>query len=68
MTETCACVRVTAPPKLPIFVDGKMVGVGPLVVVPAMQPGTHEAFVVAKGKMNKQRFEFPAVRELDLTK
>lgn len=30
----CGCLRIAAPPKVPVFIDGQMVGTGPRVVVP----------------------------------
>jgi S1-C subfamily serine protease len=65
LAELCDCLVVTVPAGLPVFVDGKMVGTGPRVVVP-VEPRTHEVFVVVKGQMRRKQVSFPEQREVDL--
>ncbi len=66
MSETCQCLRITAPAGHPIFVDQKMVGSGPVVVVASMKDGPHEVFMIRSGKMLKQTINFPQQREVTL--
>jgi S1-C subfamily serine protease len=54
----CECLTIAAPPEVPVFVDGKMVGKGPRVVLP-VQPGTYEVFVVVDGAMKRIRVRYP---------
>jgi serine protease Do len=61
----CACLVVNLPPKLPLFVDGKMAGLGPRVVI-AAEPRTYELFVVVNGVMKKKRVRFPDERAATL--
>jgi S1-C subfamily serine protease len=49
----------------PIFVNGKMVGSGPHLVIP-ITPGTHEVFAVVKGTMHRAKVTFPGQREVQL--
>jgi S1-C subfamily serine protease len=65
LAELCDCLVVTVPVGLPVFVDGKMVGTGPRVVVP-VDKRTHEVFVVVKGQMRRKQVSFPEQREVDL--
>lgn len=65
MAAHCECLVIHAPAGLPIFVDGKMAGKGPRLVVPA-SAREYELFVVHQGKMNKQKVRFPEVREVNL--
>ncbi|MFN7134721.1 MAG: S1C family serine protease, partial [Myxococcales bacterium] len=65
MAAHCQCLVVHAPNGVPVFVDGKMAGKGPRLVVPAAARD-YEVFVVHAGKMVKQKVSFPAVREVKL--
>jgi hypothetical protein len=58
---------VRAPDGVPVFVDGVIVGKGPLVSVPA-SPRSYEVFVVVKGQMRKEKVLLPAERSVDLTR
>jgi S1-C subfamily serine protease len=62
----CHRLVLLGPPDLVIFLDGKAVGAGPQVVMPAAY-GTHEAFVVVKGQMRKMKFSYPAQARIDLS-
>lgn len=53
-----ALLTVEAPDGVPVFVDGKLAGKGPLVQV-AVAPGRHEVFAVVQGKMRKREIAFP---------
>ncbi len=60
------CLRVTAPGKVPVFVNGKMAGLGPVVVVPHMKAERAEVFAVVNGKMLKSSVEFGKERVVEL--
>lgn len=62
---TCRCLVVSAPDGMPIFVNKKMVGKGPGVLVHAKPGKTYEVFVVKNGKMDKRKVQFPNRRRLD---
>lgn len=61
----CECLVITAPAQVPVFVDGRMVGQGPRVIV-AVSPGKHDVFGVVAGKMIRHAIEYPAVRAVSL--
>jgi S1-C subfamily serine protease len=65
LSASCACLTVTAPAGVPVFVDGKMAGTGPRVVVPA-EPRSYEVFAVIDGAMKKRRLRYPDERAIDL--
>ncbi len=65
LSSKCECLVVHAPAGVPVFVDGKMAGKGPRLVVPAVAR-EYEVFVVHQGKMNKQKVRYPEVREVKL--
>jgi S1-C subfamily serine protease len=58
-------LTITAPKGVAVFVDGKMAGTGPRVVIPA-DPGTHEIFAVIGGKMKKIKIRYPERRLVEL--
>lgn len=62
---SCACLVIQAPEGTPVFVDGKLVGQGPRVVVPAVSR-SYEIFAVRGGKMDKKMVTYPAQREVTL--
>ncbi len=62
---TCDCMIVTAPKGQPIFVNEKMIGKGPGVLVHAKPGAKYEVFVVKGGKMDKRKVVFPNTRRLD---
>jgi S1-C subfamily serine protease len=66
LADISAVLTITAPKGVAVFVDGKMAGTGPRVVVPA-QPKTYEIFAVIGGKMKKVQIDYPAQRTVDLT-
>ena len=65
LESLCACLTVSAPQGVPVFLDGVMVGKGPklLLRVPA---GNHSLFVVKNGQMVKQLVNYPKQRIVDL--
>ena len=63
----CDVLTIRAPQKVPVFVDGKNVGVGPVVTVPA-EARTYKVFVVAGTTLRERQITFPTTREVDLTK
>jgi S1-C subfamily serine protease len=65
LAEHCRCLFVQAPPAVPVFLDGKMVGFGPRVLV-APEPGAHEVFAVIQGQMKKRRLRYPEEHAVDL--
>jgi len=67
LAEHCLLLTVRAPDGVPVFVDGVMVGKGPLVSVPAF-PRSYEVFAVVKGQMRKKKVLLPAERSVDLTR
>lgn len=66
LAGACHLLTIAAPAGLAVFVDGKMVGIGPRVAA-QVAPGTHEAFVVVAGKLHKVRISFPQQSAVDLT-
>jgi serine protease Do len=62
---TCDCLIVTAPDGLPIFVDEKMAGKGPGLLIHARPGATYEIFVVKNGKMDKRKVQFPNLRRVE---
>jgi S1-C subfamily serine protease len=61
----CACLRITAPPKVPVFIDGQMVGAGPRVVAP-LSAKPREVSAVVGGALKVKTVE-PSATSLDLT-
>ncbi len=61
----CDCLVVHAPAGVPVFLDGKMVGTGPVV---QMDPanGSHTVFAIVGGKRVEAGVEWPATREVTL--
>jgi S1-C subfamily serine protease len=62
----CACVTVTAPPDVNVFVDGALVGKGPRVVFPA-EARTYEVSALVRGVMKRVTVRYPAERTVTLT-
>ena len=48
---TCECTRVHAPAGTPVFVDGRLHGLGPRLIVPVAPKGRREVRAVVGGKM-----------------
>lgn len=67
LAELCNCIVITAAKDAAVFVDGRMVGRGPRVVVPA-EARAYDVMAVHQGQMKKAKLVFPAQRTLDLTK
>lgn len=61
----CACLTVEVPAGVPVFVDGKNVGVGPRVVVP-MTAGTHAVFAIVGGKKVERTVRWPEEKAVTL--
>ncbi len=47
----CACLRITAPPKTPVFVDGEMIGQGPRLVLPPVPGRKREIRAIIGGQL-----------------
>lgn len=62
LAADCACLTLTAPSGVPIFVDGVMRGVGPRVVLPA-EAKTYDVFAVIEGKLSRIQVTWPAEKE-----
>lgn len=65
IAEHCNCIRVSAPPKRPVFVDGQLVGQGPSVVFIAT-PGNHKVETRGGTTDKRRSVSFPEVRSVDL--
>ena len=61
----CECWVVETDDKLPVFLDGKTIGAGPKVVIPALE-GQHELSVVRRGKRIKKTVSWPRDRKVQL--
>jgi serine protease Do len=66
LAARCLLLTVRAPDGVPVFVDGVMVGKGPVVSIPAT-PRRYEVFAVIKGQMRKRTVKLPEERTVDLT-
>ncbi len=67
LTAACkTCLRVTVGGKVSVFVNGTLVGVGPVVVLPQVKEEPLEVSAVVDGKMLKASVEFPKVRFVEL--
>jgi S1-C subfamily serine protease len=51
-------IIVKAPEGVPVFIDGKVKGKGPLVAIPGIKK-KYEVFAVIDGKMVKKAFSYP---------
>ena len=65
LAGNCRCLTVAAPKGVPVFVDGKMVGKGPKVML-QLSDGAHEVFAVVKGEMKKKKVVYPKVKKVTL--
>jgi S1-C subfamily serine protease len=65
LESTSNCFTVEAPAGVAVFVDGKMAGTGPRVVVPA-EPRVYEVFAVIGGTMKRLKVRYPADRKVTL--
>ena len=61
----CLCLRVTAPAKVPVFLDGQMIGTGPRVVAP-LGTNPRELSAVVDGAL-RVKVVAPNTTEADLT-
>jgi S1-C subfamily serine protease len=61
----CDLLTLRAPRGVAIFVDGRNVGVGPEVQVPA-ESKSYDVFAVVAGKMRQRKIRFPETRVVDL--
>ncbi|MDR0966192.1 MAG: serine protease [Myxococcales bacterium] len=66
LADEC-CLVVLVPADVPLFVDGKMVGKGPRVVLPA-EARAYEVSAVIGGQLRREEVSFPAQRRLDWSK
>jgi S1-C subfamily serine protease len=65
MRALCDLLTVRAPRGVAIFVDGRYVGVGPEVQVPA-EDKAYEVFAVVAGKMRQRKVRYPETKLVDL--
>lgn len=65
LVDSTASLTIEAPDGIAIFVDGKMVGTGPRVVVPA-ESRIYEVFAVIGGVMKKLKVHYPTERRITL--
>ena len=65
LTGLCECLAITAPIGVPIFVDGRNVGAGPRVTIPA-EPRLYEIFGVIGGSMRRLHVRYPEQRTVEL--
>lgn len=65
LAATCRCLVIEVVDRTPVFVDGKLAGKGPRVIVPVAD-GEHEVTAVIGGKLRKHRVDFPHKRRIDL--
>lgn len=61
----CEVLTLRAPRGVAIFVDGRNVGVGPEVQLPA-EGKSYDVFAVIAGKMHQRKVRFPETRLVDL--
>ncbi|NOY26202.1 MAG: serine protease [Oligoflexia bacterium] len=66
LAELCPCVEIRAPSGVPIFVDGKLVGTGP-VVRTFLADGRHRVMAVVDGAPAERWIEVPGVRLVKLS-
>jgi S1-C subfamily serine protease len=64
LAGSCDCLTIAAPADVPVFVDGKMAGKGPRVMLSA-RPKTYEVFVVIDGMMKKRQVRYPQEKLVD---
>ncbi len=64
--KACDCVVIHAPKGVPIFVDGKNVGVGPMVSVPGQKGRTMKIHAVIRGKMVRRKARYPKTKTVRL--
>jgi S1-C subfamily serine protease len=67
LEDQCDCLIVDAPPNVPIFVDGKNVGLGPHVTL-TPSPGTVVVFAVIGGVKVEKTVRFPEEHHVTLAK
>jgi hypothetical protein len=67
LRPVCSVLTIRAPAGVPIFVDGRAVGVGPVVTV-AAEPKTYTVLAVVGGQLRERKVAYPAQREVDLSK
>lgn len=61
----CRCLTIRAPKGVAVFVDGAMVGTGPVVRVPT-KPGEHEVFAIIGGKKIDATASWPDAPDVTL--
>ncbi len=61
----CDCILIRAPAGVPVFVDGRMVGTGPRLLVPA-EARRYQISAVIGGAMKRATLAFPAERVAQL--
>ncbi|MGQ0506985.1 MAG: S1C family serine protease [Myxococcaceae bacterium] len=64
IAKQCSCVVVNAPKGAPIFVDGKLVGTGPRVVLQTSEGKTHDVFSLVGSQRKRATVTYPAQKEV----
>jgi len=64
--DLCGCISIQAPKGMPVFLDGKLVGTGPVVRV-SVKDGQYDIFTMVGGKRRSKQVRFPDERTVDLT-
>lgn len=62
----CDCLQVRAPKGVPVFLDGKLLGKGPLLRSTTVQPGEHEVTAIVKGRKRQAKFVYPKTKRITI--
>ena len=65
VAQNCECISVNVPGKLPVYVNGKMVGNGPALLIPSKKGTTIEIMVIIDGAMQKREVTYPKTKRVD---
>ena len=65
LSQVVPCLVIRAPQGTPVFVDGRMIGAGPKIVILATEK-TYEVMMVVHGNLVKRQVRFPNQRAVDL--
>ncbi len=66
LSQVVPCLVIRAPLGTPVFVDGRMIGTGPKIVILAAEK-TYEVMMVVRGNLIKRQVRFPSQRLVDLS-
>lgn len=62
---TCDCLEIRAPEGVHVFVDGRLAGVGPRLMIDADE-GEHEVIALIKGRKRRATFRYPNKRKITI--